>query len=127
MLALVRYDQLTELAERIKNGTTLGAALTTMFSDSAKRLEELSRMRSERRRDYRACRVIAVADVDAREFTGANPVLRHVARAREYDYFILNDSEVPKTIRWNKRVFINEGIGRYRERVATPPDAPETA
>jgi hypothetical protein len=113
-LALVRYDQLAELAERVERGT-LKAALAGMFPDSAKRLKELEKMRTESRRDYRACRVVAVAGVEGRDFARANPMVRHVVRAQGYDYFILKGKQAPKTMRFKGRVFTHDGIGTYTE------------
>lgn len=116
-LALVRYDQLTELADRAEKSGTLGAALTAMFPDPSKQLAELEDMRAESRRDHRAGRVVSVAGVRGKEFAVANPGIRHWTRGQDCDYFILKENQAPKTLQFNGRDFTHTGVGTYE-----PPD-----
>src|SRR5206468_484254 len=103
-----------ELTERVQS-QTLSAALVAMFPDSVKRLKELNDMRTESRRDHRACRVVAVENVDGKEFATANPTLRHLMHAQDgYDYFILKDNQAPKTMRLKERDFTHNGLGIYK-------------
>lgn len=115
-LALIRYDQLPELASRLGIDKKIPVVIDEMVPEANKRIEDLIKMRKKARRDYRAHRLVLVhGEFDSRPTDPEGSELEYHAPKTKGTYFRLIADTAPTSIQILGRQFQYDGFGSYVE------------